>query len=228
MQFTQDQLKAICDKHIRWLRNEDGGERAYLSGANLSEANLYGANLYEANLSGANLYGANLSGANLSGANLSGANLSGANLYGANLYGANLSGANLSGANLSGANLYEANLSGTKNANLAIAMTVVPCEGDIIGWKKAHTDNARDCIVKLRIPEAAKRSNATGRKCRAEYAEVVEIIGADSAHSHHTPRVEYRVGETVHPDSWDDNRWTECSNGIHFFITREEAEAWTL
>ena len=33
----------------------------------------------------------------------------------------------------------------------------------------------------------------------------------------------YKVGEIVHSDSWDDNRWNECSHGIHFFITRDEA-----
>lgn len=33
----------------------------------------------------------------------------------------------------------------------------------------------------------------------------------------------YRVGETVVPDSFDEDRWNECSNGIHFFITKQEA-----
>ena len=81
-----------------WLHDEEGGKRAYLSGADLSGADLYGANL-----SRANLYRANLYRANLSGANLSRANLYCANLYRANLSGADLSRANLSGANLSGA-----------------------------------------------------------------------------------------------------------------------------
>lgn len=30
-------------------------------------------------------------------------------------------------------------------------------------------------------------------------------------------------GETVVPDSFDEDRWNECSNGIHFFITKQEA-----
>ncbi|WP_418948254.1 pentapeptide repeat-containing protein [Phascolarctobacterium faecium] len=110
MKISAEKLQEIIKSHGRWLRNEEGGERAnlrdaYLSGANLSDAYLSGANLRDANLSDANLSDANLSGANLSGANLSGAYLSGANLSGANLSGANLSGANLRGANLSGADL---------------------------------------------------------------------------------------------------------------------------
>jgi hypothetical protein len=39
--------------------------------------------------------------------------------------------------------------------------------------------------VKLRIPAAARRSSATGRKCRAEFAEVLEVIGAEFGVSQH-------------------------------------------
>ena len=53
--MTPSDLKTILDKHAAWLRGEDGGERAYLTGANLARANLAGANLADANLTGANL-----------------------------------------------------------------------------------------------------------------------------------------------------------------------------
>ena len=194
---------------------------ADLSGANLSGANLSGANLYGADLSGANLYGANLSRANLSRANLSGADLSRANLSGADLSGANLSRANLSGANLYGANLYGANLYGAKNAELIITRTRILPEGEIIGWKKC----VGGVICKLRIPSDAKRSHAFGRKCRAEFVDVLEVIGADTGISLHNGTTEYRAGKRVTPDKWDDNWQEECSSGIHFYITREEAEA---
>lgn len=36
----------------------------------------------------------------------------------------------------------------------------------------------------------------------------------------------YKAGETVKPDSFDPNPLVECSYGIHFFITRSEAEAY--
>ena len=158
MQYTNDELKAICLKHIKWIRNEEGGERA-----NLSRANLYGADLY-----------------------------------------------------------------GVKNAEYAQAQTYIVPEGSIIGWKKAIKPNGGYCIVKLRIPEEAKRSNATGRKCRAEFADVLEIIGAETAISRHDNDIKYEVGKRMIPDSFDDNRWDECSNGIHFFITRVEAENYDL
>ena len=196
---------------VIWAREN----RADLYGANLSGANLSGANLYGANLSGANLYRANLSGANLYGANLSGANLYGANLSGANLSGANLYGANLSGANLSGANLY-----GAKNAELAIAKTRILPDGEIIGWKKCK-DNV---IVKLCIPADAPRSHAFRRKCRAGFADVLEIFGADKGISQHDEKTEYIVGQRVTPDKFDPNWQEECAGGIHFYITRLEAE----
>ena len=156
------------------------------------------------------------------GANLSGANLSDANLRGANLSGANLSGANLSDANLSGANLSGANLSGANGADLAIAMTRILPDGDLVGWKKCRDG----VIVKLRIPAESKRSHAFGRKCRAEFADVLEVIGAEVGISSHDGKTEYRTGQRVTPDSFDDNWTDECSHGVHFFITRLEAEAY--
>jgi hypothetical protein len=187
-----------------------------------SRANLSRADLSGANLSGADLSGANLSRANLSRADLSGANLSGADLSGAYLSGANLSGANLSRADLSGANLSGANLSGAKNAELIIAQTRILPEGDLIGWKKC----AGGVIVKLRIPTDAKRSHAFGRKCRAEFADVLEVFGAEIGISKHDSKTEYRAGERVTPDAFDEDWQEECSSGVHFFITKAEAEAY--
>ena len=138
------------------------------------------------------------------------------------LRGANLSDANLSGANLSDAYLSGANLSDAKDADLAIAVTRILPEGDLIGWKKCH----HGVIVKLRIPAEAKRSHALGRKCRAEFADVLEVIGAEVGISSHDDKTEYRTGQRVTPDSFDENWMDECSHGVHFFITRLEAEAY--
>jgi hypothetical protein len=159
-----------------------------------------------------------LTGANLTGANLTGANLTGANLTGANLTGANLSGANLTGANLTGANLYRA-----KNSEQALAQTIIVPDGALAVWKKCQ----RGILVHLLIPVEAKRSNAHGRKCRAEYVKVLEVIGADVGVSSHDGKTEYRQGETVRCDKWNPDRWTECGGGIHFFLTRIEAENYT-
>jgi len=144
--------------------------------------------------------------ADLSGANLRGADLSGANLRGADLRGAILSDANLSGANLRG----------------AILPHVQIPSGDLIVFKKLNGGH----IATLRIASHVKRTaSLVGRKCRAESAEVMAI----------TPHVQscesergatYTVGEHVYPDCYDDDIRVECTHGIHFFLTLEEAMEW--
>ena len=105
MKISAKKLQEIIKSHGRWLRNEEGGERADLSSADLSSADLGSADLSSANLRGADLSSADLGSANLRGADLSSADLSGADLSSANLRGADLSSADLSSANLRGADL---------------------------------------------------------------------------------------------------------------------------
>ena len=221
VQFTAE---IDCDENeIHSIKLRLAVKWAVKTGANLTRAKLARAYLTRAYLAGAYLTGANLTRAYLTDANLTGANLAGAYLTRANLAGAYLTGANLTGANLTDAYLAGANLAGAKNADLAIAKTRILPEGDLIGWKKCSDG----VIVKLKIPAEAKRSHAFGRKCRAEFVDVIEVIGADiGVTDAHGPRTEYRVGQRVVPDSWDDNWQDECSHGIHFFITKAEAEAY--
>jgi len=195
---------------------------ANLRSADLSSANLSSADLRYANLSYADLRSADLSSADLRYANLSYADLRYADLRSADLRSADLRYANLSYADLRSADLRYANLSYAENSKLAIAMTRILPEGDIIGWKKCIAG----VIVKLLVPKRAKRCHAFGRKCRAEYIKVISVIGAPSGVSQHNGRTEYKKGKYVRCDKWDDDFTNECSGGIHFFITREEAEAY--
>lgn len=181
------------------------------------------------------LCGADLRGADLCDASLSHIDLRSADLSGANLNRADLNGADLRGVNLSGADLSQANLSGANHVKLSIAKTsILPDEGDIIGWKKAYVDDTmppRPVIVKLLIPADAQRSNGTGRKCRASTARVLDLQDKQgnslppdtTAYSGYDTDFTYKKGETVHVENFDTNRWNECAPGIHFFITRIEA-----
>ena len=224
--MTKEELLAIIEKHKKWLNGEPDGVRADLSGAYLSEANLSEADLSKANLSEADLSKANLSEANLSEADLSGAYLSDVNLSWADLRGANLSEAYLSGANLSGANLSEADLSDISyNENTAFYAMVCPEKGSFIGYKKASGK-----IIELMITENAKRSSSTTRKCRCSEAVVLSITNIDGTNfdgekvvSDYDEMFVYEVGKTISVDNFNDNRWKECSAGIHFFLTRDEA-----
>ena len=181
---------------------------------------------------GADLRGANLRDADLRDADLRDADLRDANLCDADLCDANLCGANLCGADLRGADLYGADLHRAYDVKLSIAkISILPDEGDIIGWEKAITLDGAPIIVKLLIPSDAQRSNATGRKCRASTARVLDLQDKQgnslppdtTAYSSYDPDFTYKKGETVHVEDFDTNRWNECAPGIHFFITRIEA-----
>ena len=148
MEITKEQLDDILRKHALWINNESGGERANLSGANLS---------------------------------------------------------------------------GAKNLNFPIAC---PEEGSFIGFKKCQDGK----IVELEIPVEALRCSASGRKCRCSKAKVLSITNIDGtdanvgmAISKYDRNFIYKVGETIEVPNFDTDRWNECSTGIHFFITRQEA-----
>ena len=171
-----------------------------------------------------NLSSANLSSADLRYANLSYANLRSADLSSADLRYANLSSASLRSADLRSANLSSADLKDAKDAALVIARTRILPEGNIIGWKKCKEGK----IVRLLIPTDAKRSHAFDRKCRAEFVRVLEVWDGDKpaaeAISAYDNKTTYRPNEIVRCDKWDDDFTNECAGGIHFFISRIEAE----
>ena len=203
-------LEEILKKHKMWLNDEEGGERANLSGFDLSYTDLSGDDLRGTYLCNADLRGADLCNADLRGANLCNADLRGADLRGANLTGTNLKNVNLMGIKT---NMY------TSGYNLAC-----PEEGSFVGYKKADK-----YIVKLLIPEDAKRSSATTAKCRCDKAKVLDIEDImtgekiETVNSDYDTNFTYIVGEMVYVDDFDDNRWNECSTGIHFFMNRENA-----
>ena len=248
--MDKNELQEILEQHQLWL-NGNGGERINLCNVDLRGVDLHGANLRGAVLQGVRLWGADLSltdlryiilrNADLHNANLIGANLLDADLHRTDLSGADLSSANLchtdlSYANLYGANLLDANLHNAclyggildnvkYNSNTNFFALQCPEEGSFIGYKKA-----RGHIIKLEILSDAKRSSATTRKCRCSAAKVLSITtldgkddGTQFISSGRDSNFVYRVGEIVRVDDFDENRWNECSTGIHFFITRDEA-----
>lgn len=105
-----------------------------------------------------------------------------------------------------------------------------PSEGSFIGWKKARSIyNFEGVLIKLYIPANAKRSSATGKKCRCDRAKVLDITTLDGkqhidkAMSFKDPDFIYKVGDYVIPDRFDPDRFCECSSGIHFFINKQDA-----
>ncbi len=152
------------------------------------------------------------------GADLRDAYLRYADLDGAYLRYADLRGADLRGAYLRGADLRDAK-------NIPYIPLACPSDGAFIGWKKV-----RGHLVKLEIPESARRSSATSQKCRCDKAKVLAITDLDGSNpideilnTSQATNLLYKVGEMVYPDSFDEDRWNECSHGIHFFINKQDA-----
>ena len=207
-------LKKILDEHLLWL-NGEGGSRANLFGANLRDANLRCADLRNANLRCADLRNADLRNADLCRADLRNADLCNADLCDANLRNADLCDADLRCASMDQM---------IWNIHTAFYPLQCPDSGSYIGYKKAS-----GLVVELEIPADARRSSATSRKCRASKAKVLSITdingnpGGDQVRSNFDPNFVYAIGETVEVTDFDDNRWNECSTGIHHFITRAEA-----
>lgn len=225
--MTKEKLEEILENHKHWLAEDcDGWEEM--------RANLCGMDLHDMDLSGVDLRAADLSSANLCHANLGHAYMRLANLYNADLREADLSGTDLSEANLSRSNLcsvnfYNVNL---RNAELYNAKNVpfipyiCPEFGSFIGYKKA----VGDYIVEIQILEDAKRLSATTRKCRCNKAKVLGIydyqhnlLDIKEVKSSYDSHFVYKVGEIVEVDNFDEDRWNECSTGIHFFINFQEA-----
>ena len=194
--MTQEELNKVLENHKHWLNEDcDGWEEMK---ADLRYANLYNANLCNANLCYADLRNADLRNANLRNANLCGVNLCNADLRNADLRYAE---------------------------NVPFIPYACPDFGMFIGYKKAS-----GYIVELEIPEDAKRLSATTRKCRCNKAKVLRILNYDrtvadvtEVRSNYNSAFVYKVGDIVSVDNFDEDRFNECSTGIHFFINFQEA-----
>ena len=131
--------------------------------------------------------------------------------------------ADLRNADLCYANLRNADLCGA--VNVPFIPYACPDFGKFIGYKKAS-----GYIVELEIPEDAKRLSATTRKCRCNKAKVLRILNYDrtvadvtEVRSNYNSDFVYKVGDIVSVDNFDEDRFNECSTGIHFFINFQEA-----
>ena len=234
--ITEKKLKEILEQHKLWLdSNEKEGKCADLTDADLRFANLYGAYLSGADLRGSNLNFANLRRADLTSADLSHTNLTSVDLSGANLTDANLSGANLSGANLLETDLRRANLTGTdlicvdlEYADLTDTILdekeqcrkgIVLTE-PIVGYKKASGGK----IITLEIPVEAKVFSINNSKRRTNKVKVIDMQGETELSSIRDNIFKYHVGDEIDITNFDERYNVECGAGVHFFLTREEAE----
>ncbi len=157
--------------------------------------------------------------------NLQYADLQGADLRYSDFRNADLRYANLRDTNLRYADLRNARLDHVKTSPRTLGFHMrCPEVGKFMAFKKCVDGD----IVTLKIPEDAKRSSATSNKCRCDRAFVVAIEDIngnykDATWSSFDNSFIYKVGEMVSVSDFDSDRWNECTAGIHFFLTRDEA-----
>lgn len=249
--MTQGEFDKLADSHYAWLASPSGGNRMVLCDEQLEGLNMSGRMLDKAVLVGCYAYRANMTGASLVGATVSRtpfiesdmsrgklnyasfamcnffstkmveADMRGTIAYRCDFCAADLSGAKMAEADLGASSLFFARLPSDPDAALALARArACPPEGPVVGWKKCDGG----VLVKLMVPAEARRGAAPGRKCRAEFADVLEVVGAEVGKTRLDTT--YRAGERVVAKNYDENPFAVCAGGIHFFLTREEAEAY--
>lgn len=243
-------LQEILNRHQHWLKQDcceweemradflrEDFEFTTLDNVSLPKSHFYKANFTRSSFHHSDLSESFISDSFFTNADLYEANLRGATLLNVDLRHACLVGADLSHARISsntdfrGANLARAKLEGIDVDTLI--PQCCPSNGEFIAWKKAFYIKDWDLIsviVKLLIPEDARRSSATGRKCRASKAVCLAIENVDGspspyprAHSTYDSSFVYEVGKMCTVDNFCEDRFNECAPGIHFFITRQEA-----
>lgn len=214
--ITQSDLNKLIEQHEKWLNNNEIGKRPNFSGMDLSYLELKRANLYHSIFEGSNLTGCNFRYTNLDKADLKKANLTKANLKETNLF---------------RANLHQAILKDVKvNEYTKFYFQLCPEEGSFIGYKKVDTlIKGEYAIVKMLIPEDAKRNSATTYRCRADKVVVLEIQDSDGnqlkkAYSNRNHSFVYEVGGLLEVKEFDDDRWHETASGIHFYLSKEIAK----
>ena len=133
-----------------------------------------------------------------------------------------------------------------ENSNILYNKIIdLPESGSFIGYKLVE-HKSKFYVAELEIPEDAKRSCSLGYKCRCDKAKVVSVrsIYLDKYyidHFHENPKIEsedilyyspfsktipgcdkiltYQLNHEVSVNDFNENKWLECSTGIHFFMS---------
>lgn len=240
--MKQEKLKEVLNKNFANMDLRGWSFKGQnLTGANFEGADLEGACFIDAVLVSTNFEGANLKNTDFSCANAWSANFNETNCQNALFLSANLTEASFEGADVAEASFAQANLS---NASLEDAQNIItaefdntvgvypvcPTHGSFTGWTIVENEE-QEFIAMLSIPAYARRNSGTTRKCRADTAVVVDIQSLEGEHvAALVTKLKYRnikftVGESVHDNHFEADRFKVSSTDLYFYITKEEALA---
>lgn len=100
---------------------------------------------------------------------------------------------------------------------------------DATWFTPAKIDSLKRCVlncgdVKGKEYYESEKNDNKPPKSRASHAKVTKIHGGfDVVYSMRDRKFAYRVGDTVTPDTFDPDEDGACSNGIHFFLDKDDA-----
>jgi Uncharacterized low-complexity proteins len=199
-------------------------EYAEMKGKDFDQERFENVDFSHADLMGTNFHNCLFKNCDFSYANLKNVNFEGADLRGCDMHNADISGANMGHSMLEDANLKDI----VSDDETKFFKMYCPEKGAFIGYKKCF--NFR--IVKLLIPADAQRTSATETSCRCDKAKVLEIEDMYTG-EHYKEAVSYvdenfiyRVGQYVVADNFNPNRWVDSTGGIHYWLSRKEAEGY--
>ncbi len=198
-----------------------------LTGMDLSNMEFELSSFQNTVLDHVNLENSSVENALFDGCSLHGANFTNANLKTASFRYCDLRESNIEGANLFGAVLEYAKLDGIiSNEDTKWFRLRCPETGAFLGYKKCVNDR----MVQLLIPADAKRTSATLPSCRCNKAKVLTIKSFDFKENYEEAwslvdeNFVYRRGQWVEVKDFNEDRWQDSTTGIHFWMTRQEAE----
>ncbi len=200
-----------------------------LSGEDLSHMDFTLSSFQNTKLNGVNFENSTVENALFDGCPMRGASFKNAKMVTASFRYCDMRECNIEGANLYGAVLEFARLDGIiSNDDTKWFRLHCPETGAFLAYKKCVNDR----MVQLLVPADAKRTSATLPSCRCNKAKVLTIKSFDfkenfdEAWSLVDENFVYKKGEWVEVKDFNENRWQDSTTGIHFWLTRAEAEAY--
>ena len=218
----------MCEANL----NDIKGERTRFSFATMwncdvKKVSLVGASFMETQLSDCDFTGSNLENAVFAGADLDNAVFSDTSLknadfmYARRTFWCDFTNADMTGVRLEDVDIDPGNLKGAKGYRIPL---YCPEEGSFIAWKKCRDGK----VLKLMIPEDAKRKGESICSCRASKVVVLDIFdkdgkSVDQAFSLYDSSFEYVKGATVFPKVMDYHNLGDVE-GIYFVLSRSETD----
>ncbi|MEW9078446.1 pentapeptide repeat-containing protein [Terrisporobacter glycolicus] len=230
--ITQKEFKKIIDHRDSFdqlILREYNFKHMDLTGWDLSNIDFTLSSFQDVKLDKVNFQNSIVENVLFDGCPLHGANFKNANMKTASFRYCDMIKCNIEGADLYGAVLEYAKLDGIhSNENTKWFRLRCPEIGAFLGYKKC----INDCMVQLLIPSDAKRSSATLPSCRCNKAKVLTIKSFDFKENYEEAwslvdeNFIYRKGEWVEVKNFNEDRWMDSTTGIHFWMSREEAQSY--